>query len=218
MMDSPLKYIYKGEAPSESDKKGVIILLHGYGSNEMDLLSFGDELPSDYFVVSAQAPILLPWGGFAWFNLDFSGIEKIVDLEQAEQSRLQVIKFIEYIKSSYTIDAERIILLGFSQGAMLSQGVAMTRPDLLRGTIALSGFIMEDVLKENLAPEEEIKNLDFFIGHGSMDDVVPVEQDRKSKVLLENMGVNLEYHEYPVAHGILPEELTDIVGWVNSLS
>ena len=217
-MDSPLKYIYKGEAPKKSDKKGVIILLHGYGSNEMDLLSFGDQLPSKYFVVSVQAPVTLPWGGFAWFNLDFSGIEKIVDLEQAEQSRLQVIKFIDYIKSSYAIDDQNILLLGFSQGAMLSQAIALTSPNLLRGTIALSGFIMEHALKDIIAPEEEIRKLDFFIGHGSMDDVVPVEQDRKSKAFLDQMGAKLDYHEYPVAHGILPQELVDIVNWINRLN
>ena len=187
-MESPLKYIYKGATPKREEKKGVIILLHGYGSNEMDLLSFGDELPSNYFVVSAQAPISIPWGGFAWFNLDFSGIEKIVDLEQAEQSRLQVIEFINYIKSSYEVDDSNILLLGFSQGAMLSQGVALTQPKLLRGTIALSGFIMEEAIKPNMASAEDIKKLDFFIGHGSVDDVVPVEQDRKSKLFLETIG------------------------------
>ena len=216
-MNSPLKYIYKGSVPTKSDKKGVIILLHGYGSNEMDLLDFGSDLPSDYFVVSAQAPISLPWGGFAWFNLDFSGIEKIVDLEQAESSRLQVIEFINYIKSYYEVDEDNILLLGFSQGAMLSQGVAMTHPDLLKGTIALSGFIMQDALKTKMAPEEEIKKLSFFIGHGAVDDVVPVEQDRKSKFFLEKMGAKLSYNEYPVAHGILPRELDDIVLWINQL-
>ena len=217
-MNSPLKYIYKGEIPQKKNNKGVIILLHGYGSNEMDLLDFSDELPSDYFVVSLQAPISLPWGGFAWFNLDFSGIEKIVDLEQAEGSRLQVIEFINYIKLSYDVDQDNILLLGFSQGAMLSQGVAMTRPDLLRGTVALSGFIMQDALKVQMAPLDEIRKLDFFIGHGSMDDVVPVEQDRKSKLFLEKMAAKLSYNEYPVAHGILPQELKDIVNWINKLN
>jgi phospholipase/carboxylesterase len=216
-MESPLKYIYKGASPQKEDKKGLIILLHGYGSNEMDLLSFSDELPSNYFVVSVQAPITIPWGGFAWFNLDFSGIEKIVDLEQAEQSRLQVIKFIDYMKSSYEIDENNILLLGFSQGAMLSQAIALTRPDLLKGTIALSGFIMEEPLKPNMATKEEIKKLQFFIGHGSADDVVPVAQDRKSRLFLEDIGASLSYNEYPVAHGILPQELGDIVQWIKEL-
>ncbi len=216
-MESPLKYIYKGATPQKQENKGLIILLHGYGSNEMDLLSFGNELPNDYFVVSVQAPVTLPWGGYAWFNLDFSGIEKIVDMEQAEQSRLQVIQFIDYMKQSYAIDPNNVLLLGFSQGAMLSQGVAMTSPKLLKGTIALSGFIMQEAIKDNIAPIEDIKKLNFFIGHGSVDDVVPVEQDRKSKVFLEQMGAKLSYNEYPVAHGILPEELTDIVNWINKL-
>lgn len=217
-MDSPLKYIYKGAVPRKEEKKGAIILLHGYGSNEMDLFSFSDELPSNYFVVSVQAPVSLPLGGYAWFNLDFSGIEKIVDLEQAEQSRKQVIDFIHYLKSTYEIDSENVMLLGFSQGAMLSQGVALTKPELIRGTIALSGFIMQDAVKENMASEEAITKLDFFIGHGVQDDVVPVEQDRKSRLYLEGIGAKLEYHEYPVAHGILPQELNDIVNWLNKLN
>ena len=212
-----LKYIYKGALPQKKDNKGLIILLHGYGSNEMDLLSFGDDLPSNYFVVSVQAPVTIPWGGYAWFNLDFSGIEKIVDLEQAEQSRLQLIDFIGYLKNTYEIDEKKILLLGFSQGAMMSQAIALTRPDLLNGTIALSGFIMEEAIKPNMASEEAIKKLNFFIGHGNVDDVVPVEQDRKSKVFLEKMGAKLAYNEYPVAHGILPGELADIIQWIKKL-
>ena len=121
------------------------------------------------------------------------------------------------MKSSYEIDEDNILLLGFSQGAMLSQGVALTRPDLLKGTIALSGFIMEEPLKPHMASKEEIKKLQFFIGHGSMDDVVPVAQDRKSRLFLEDIGASLSYNEYPVAHGILPQELADIVQWIKGL-
>ena len=213
-MESPLKYLYTGSAPQKGEKKSLLILLHGYGSNEMDLYSFADQLPDKYFVVSVQAPVVLPWGGFAWFNLDFSGIEKIADLEQAESSRAKVIEFISYMKAQYEINHDDIKLLGFSQGAMISQAIALSKPELLSGVVALSGFVMESVISEIQAPDEKIKEVRFFIGHGNQDDVVPVDLDRKTKSYLENIGVDLTYNEYPVAHGITPEELIDIVNWL----
>ncbi|MDB4835575.1 hypothetical protein OAH12_03200 [Cyclobacteriaceae bacterium] len=213
-MESPLKYIYTGSAPQKEENKGLMILLHGYGSNEMDLHSFADQLPSQYFVVSVQAPIALPWGGFAWFDIDFAGADKKYDFDQALHSRERIVDFINYMIVNYDIDAENIALLGFSQGAMLSQAVALTEPRLIDKVVALSGFVFEDVIKPIQASTADIKTVDFFIGHGSVDDVVPVEYDRKSRLYLENLGVNLQYKEYPVAHGITPEELEDVVSFL----
>lgn len=213
-MDSPLKYIYTGAVPTKNDNKGLIILLHGYGSNEMDLYSFADQLPSQYFVVSVQAPIPLPWGGFAWFDIEWTAENKKYDFDQALESRKKIVEFINYMISNYEIDENNIALLGFSQGAMLSQAVSLTEPKLVNKVVALSGFVFEDVIKPIQAPVDDIKTVDFFVGHGNVDDVVPVEYDRKSRLYLEDLGVNLTYKEYSVAHGITPEELEDVISFL----
>ncbi len=213
-MESSLKYIFTGDTPKKEENKGLIILLHGYGSNEMDLFSFAGQLPSNYFVVSVQAPNPLAWGGFAWFDIEWTAENKKYDFDQALESRKRIIEFINYMIANYEIDENNIALLGFSQGAMLSQAVALTEPKLIRKVVALSGFVFEDVIKPIRASVDEIKTVDFFVGHGNVDDVVPVEYDRKSRLYLENLGVNLIYKEYSVAHGITPEELEDVISFL----
>ena len=213
-MASPLKYGYSGSVPAKESPEDVIVLLHGYGSNELDLLSFADQLPSNYFVVSVKAPIALDWGGFAWFDIDWTSEKKSYNFDQAMKSRKQVVDFISYLENNYHINKGNISLLGFSQGAMLAQAVALTEPQLLSKVVALSGFVFEEAIKPIQASREDIKQVDFFIGHGSVDDVVPVDNDRRSRLFLENLGVNVIYKEYPIAHGIAPEELNDVISFL----
>ncbi|HRZ30855.1 MAG TPA: phospholipase, partial [Flavobacterium sp.] len=70
------------------EKNPLLLLLHGYGSNEADLFSFASELPEEYFVISAQAPYDMQYGSFAWYAINFDADEnKFSDLNQARQSR-----------------------------------------------------------------------------------------------------------------------------------
>lgn len=220
-MEKKFDYKYKGVRPKKEDNKGVIILLHGYGDNIINFSqSFNNIFPSEYFVVTLQAPYELELysnsDSYGWCDISFIDGVKTYDSVQMESSRKLIIDFIEYIKTCYEIDTDNVILFGNSQGAVLTQSVALTSPDSIKAVVALSGYIKMGSIK-NIDTPNNIQKLDFFIGHGSLDQQVPIDLDRISKDYLESIGAKLEYHEYPIGHTISNDELKDVVNWINKL-
>ena len=204
-------------APKEiKDKNPVLVLLHGYGSNEEDLFSFAPELPDEYYVISARAPYGLPPYGFAWYAINFDADEnKFSDLSQAKQSRDLVLKFIDEIRAHYPIDPDDVTLIGFSQGAILSYAAALSAPEKVRRVAAMSGYFNPEIAVENFR-ENDIGKLRFFISHGSADQVVPVQWARKAKPELDALGVESIYKEYPVGHGVAPQNFFDLLDWLKA--
>ena len=80
----------------------LLILLHGYGSNEQDLFSFAEELPDEFLIISAQAPLPMGGGSYAWYSINFDDKNgKFSDLEQAKESIDKIAIFIDQIKTKY---------------------------------------------------------------------------------------------------------------------
>ena len=112
------------------DKNPLLLLLHGYGSNEDDLFSFASELPDEYYVISARAPYDLQYGSYAWYAINFDADQnKFSDQSQAVLSRDLVVKFLEELKLKFPIDSSNITLIGFSQGSILSYSIALSYPN-----------------------------------------------------------------------------------------
>ena len=196
------------------EKNPVLILLHGYGSNEEDLFSFATELPEEYYVISVRAPYDLQPYGHAWYAIYFDADEnKFSDDEQAKTSRDTIAKFIDSICEKYPIDSTKVTLIGFSQGAILSYATALSYPEKVNRVVALSGYLNEKVLAEGFQ-NKAIGNLKFFISHGSVDQVIPVDWARKAKPFLENLGLEVTYKEYPVGHGVAPQNFFDFKNWL----
>jgi phospholipase/carboxylesterase len=197
------------------DKNPVLILLHGYGSNEEDLFSFATELPEEYYVISVRAPYDLQPYGHAWYAIYFDADEnKFSDDEQAKNSRDAIANFIDSICEKYPIDSTNVTLIGFSQGAILSYATALSYPEKVNRVVALSGYLNEKVLAEGFQ-NKAIGNLKFFISHGSVDQVIPVDWARKAKPFLENLGFEVMYKEYPVGHGVAPQNFFDFKNWLS---
>jgi len=196
------------------EKNPVLILLHGYGSNEEDLFSFATELPEEYYVISVRAPYDLQPYGHAWYAIYFDADEnKFSDDEQAKTSRVSIANFIDCLCEKYPIDSTNVTLIGFSQGAILSYATALSYPEKVNRVVALSGYLNEKVLAEGFQ-NKAIGNLKFFISHGSVDQVIPVDWARKAKPFLENLGLDVTYKEYPVGHGVAPQNFFDFKNWL----
>ncbi len=196
------------------EKNPVLILLHGYGSNEEDLFSFATELPEEYYVISVRAPYDLQPYGHAWYAIYFDADEnKFSDDEQAKTSRVSIANFIDSLCEKYPIDSTNVTLIGFSQGAILSYATALSYPEKVNRVVALSGYLNEKVLAEGFQ-NKAIGNLKFFISHGSVDQVIPVDWARKAKPFLENLGLDVTYKEYPVGHGVAPQNFFDFKNWL----
>lgn len=196
------------------EKNPLLLLLHGYGSNEEDLFSFAAELPEDYYVVSARAPHSIQYGSYAWYAINFDANQnKFSDNEQAKESRDLILQFIDELIATYPIDHKAIILTGFSQGAILSYAVALSHPEKIKKVVALSGYISEPIFEENFK-SKDFSNLKIFASHGTVDQVIPVDWARKTKPFLEDLKVNFTYKEYPIGHGVSPQNFYDFKNWL----
>ena len=196
------------------EKNPVLILLHGYGSNEEDLFSFAPELPDDSYVISVRAPYDLQPYGHAWYAIHFDADEnKFSDNEQAKESVTLIAGFIDEIVKQYPIDTKNVTLVGFSQGAILSYATALTYPEKIAKVVALSGYFNQDILPE-VIDTKAISHLKFFVSHGTVDQVIPVDWARKAKPALENLGLEVEYQEYPIGHGVSPKNFFDFKNWL----
>ncbi|WP_445720026.1 alpha/beta hydrolase [Flavobacterium sp.] len=202
------------EPKIKHDKNPLLLLLHGYGSNEEDLFSFATELPQDHYVISVRAPYDLQPYGHAWYAIHFDADEnKFSDNEQAKESVQLIASFIDEIIKQYPIDSKNVNLIGFSQGAILSYATALTYPEKIAKVVALSGYFNQEIVPENI-DTNAISHLKFFISHGSVDQVIPVEWARKAKPALENLGLEVEYQEYTIGHGVSPKNFFDFKNWL----
>jgi phospholipase/carboxylesterase len=196
------------------DKNPLLLLLHGYGSNDSDLFSFASELPNEYYVISARAPYDLQYGSYAWYAINFDADQnKFSDHDQAKLSRELVVKFIEELKSKYPIDSSNITLIGFSQGSILSYSIALSYPKIVQRVGALSGYLNLEITTENYQ-NNDFSNLKIFASHGTVDQVIPVEWARKTDPILKSLGINSTYKEYPIGHGVSPQNFFDLKDWL----
>ncbi|MBL4744956.1 MAG: phospholipase [Flavobacteriaceae bacterium] len=213
MSDLALEYIVR-EPKIKVSNQPLLFMFHGYGSNEQDLFSFAEELPEELLIVSVQAPMFLGMGAYAWYTIHFdSADEKFSDIPEAIEARETLGKFITQIQEKYTCSPENTFLLGFSQGTILSYSVALNYPEKVKNIIALSGHINPDLMPSDLETKN-YEHLDFFISHGSVDQVIPVAWANKAPEFLKQLNIKHSYQEYPVGHGIAPQNFYDLKQWV----
>ncbi|AUC23844.1 phospholipase [Polaribacter sejongensis] len=208
---SDLQYIVR-QPKTIAKNPPLLILLHGYGSNEQDLFSFAEELPDEFLIISAQAPNALGAGSYAWYAINFDDVNgKFSDLKQAKESIDKIAIFIDEIKAKYNTASDKTFLLGFSQGAILSYSLSFFYPNKVQHVIALSGYINTELLPASIP--KEIKT-DYYCSHGSVDQVLPIEWARKSKPFLDNLDFKNAYSEYPVGHGVAPQNFYSFKTWI----
>ena len=196
------------------EKNPLLLLLHGYGSNETDLFSFAEELPDNYYIISARAPYDMQYGSYAWYAINFDADQnKFSDNEQAKTSRDLIATFIDELIQTYPIDANNVSLIGFSQGSILSYAVALSYPEKVQKVVAMSGYLNLDIVTEDYL-KNTFNNLKIFASHGTVDQVIPVEWARKTPAILENLGIAVTYKEYPVGHGVAPQNYYDFKNWL----
>ncbi|MEQ9262114.1 MAG: alpha/beta hydrolase-fold protein [Owenweeksia sp.] len=218
MQKKNLSLVHEVLAPQQSNEKPpLLIMLHGFGSNEQDLFSMAPMLNQKFLIVSARAPHQLPWGGFAWYEINFEqlGEGKMSNIPQAKESVKRIETFVKEVQEAYGGDPENTWLMGFSQGCILSYAVAMRSPMNFKGVLALSGYILKEITPDQFNPAE-LQELVFFVSHGIQDDVLPVEWARQSVKILEKLNVEHQYCEYPMGHGVIPECFEDIKKWLKT--
>ena len=210
-MSDTLHYIVR-QPKKATENPPLLVLLHGYGSNEQDLFSFADELPEELLIVSLRAPHEIGFGGYAWYaiNLDAEN-NKFSDLNQARISLQKIASLIDELKQEYTTNPHKTFLLGFSQGAILSYALSFHFPNKVQHIVALSGYLHQELLPEKI---ENTLTTDYYISHGNVDQVIPVDWARKTSPFLDSLGLKNVYSEYPVGHGVAPQNFFSFKNWI----
>lgn len=211
-----LEHLYR---PSKLQQNApLIIMCHGYGSDENDLFGFAGELDARYSIVSLRAPLAMAPFGNAWYEINFDAEQgKWSNNEQAAASRDLIAKCIDEAVEAYECDPKNVTLLGFSQGTILSLAVALSYPEKVKNVIALSGYINTVLLPEDLISKSYSK-LNIFCSHGTVDQVIPVEWARKTVPFLQSLKINHVFKEYPVGHGVAPSNFFDLKKWLEQNS
>jgi len=196
------------------EKAPLLIMLHGYGSNEEDLFSFAEELPEELFIISLRAPYPMPPYGYAWYAIHWDNTDgKFSDDVQAVASREKIADFITEAVEEYPVDPNNVTLVGFSQGCILSFAVALSYPEKVKNVIGLSGYINPAILKEGYK-NNDFSNLSVYSSHGTQDQVIPVSWARNTKPFLDSLNIENTFSEFPVGHGVAPQNFMELKKWL----
>ncbi|MEM7029282.1 MAG: hypothetical protein AAF629_06935 [Chloroflexota bacterium] len=190
----------------------VAILIHGWGGDETVMRFFDQMVPDTVAIIRPRAPIYLEdEDGYGWFDLRGVDEKEKSDAMVAAINRL--VDFCKILPQQHPIDAERILLIGFSQGGIMSNYVALTQPELIMGIAPLAAKIRE--IPETLTVVENLNNFPVFIAHGLNDDVIPIEEGRAARDLFIRLNANVTYGEYTVGHKMNTQAVKDLKTWVH---
>ena len=185
-------------APRAPGLSRTLVLLHGYGAHEHDLLPIAHELDPRLRVVSLQGPVALGGPMRAWFNLSQDARGRIsFDLEETRAA----VQGAAIAVAEIAAGSPHPFLLGFSPGAGIAVG------------ISLSG-VARALDDRDHAPVEQLRGFPVFAAHGEQDPLIPIGSGRKLRDELTRLGVEVEWHEYPMGHMVIPEELDDAREWL----
>jgi phospholipase/carboxylesterase len=191
---------------------GALVLLHGRGADEHDLLPVADALDPEgrLHVLTPRGPLSLPPGGAHWYRL--AGIPT-PDPETFTATREQLAAWLDGVPGRTGVPWERTVLGGFSQGTVMSYalGLGAGRPSPA-GILAMSGFLPEvPGFALDLAGR---RGLPVAISHGTLDQVIPARFGREAAQRLQAAGLDVEHRETPVGHGVDPRLIGELRAWV----
>lgn len=191
----------------------LLVLLHGIGGDENDLLRLAPHVDARFRVVSLRAP--RRYGpGYSWFQIDVRANGTI--RPRADQARAAVVDLARWLAAApdrLATDPTHTYVLGFSQGAMMAVGLVRAHPEQLAGAVVLSGSSAGDVFAVS-APRALVGRVPIFVGHGTADDVLPIAHGREIREAFGELTTDLTYREYPIAHGVDEDEMRDVSAWL----
>ncbi len=203
-------FVFEYSAPEGLEKHiPAIFLFHGYGSDERDLLPLVEDFKETHHVFSLRGPITI-FPGYAFWNFEENGSFVIAEFDEVLEST-QV--FINDAIKEYDLDAENIVLLGFSQGAMLAQSLALMMGKSISKVVALSGYV-PDFIKEDRYTKKPVKHLKIFISHGIDDPVVPYQWGEESSEYFKSLGADVTFKSYTSGHFVTPENGKDLIEFI----
>lgn len=202
--------------PAAAEPHGALVLMHGRGADELDLLPLLDGLDPRRRLVGVvpRAPLALPPGGFHWYLSRRVGYP---DRESFFAAYGTLERFTASLELALGVPWSQTVIGGFSMGAVMAYALALGRGrPSPAGVVAFSGFIPTvegfEVAWSNVRP-----GLPVAIGHGTQDPVIPVEFGRDARRVLEDAGACVTYRESPMFHAVDPLFVRALASWLSEV-
>ena len=172
----------------------VMLLLHGHLGNENVMWILAKPLPKNYYLLAPRAPLKTGENQFSWHEItpQWPDIQTYRDLAEQLISRVD-----DWVKEQ-AIKINRYDIMGFSQGAVMAYALAILFPERIGKVAALAGFIPQN-WQESL-DLKSVKERDFFIAHGTQDDIIPIKKAHQAAVVLEENGAQVTFCEAEIGH------------------
>jgi len=187
----------------------AVVLVHGWLGNENSMWAFQSILPRSALAISMRAPLEAE-GGYGWFQ----AAEGTPEVQSAafDQGLAALREFVSRLPREYPVDPERIILMGFSQGAAMSYSLLLSDPNLIAALAALAGFL-PDPARQWVAPGR-LTAKRVFIAHGLEDATVRVQEAAQAREAMARCGAEVTYAEYPIGHKLSTQGMKDLKAWL----
>lgn len=194
----------------KTPKPPVLIILHGYGSDENDFLDLAKSVDPRFMKFTLRAPNLVHQGAYCWYRLNFlTNGDFTYDYEEVKTSRAKLLAFISEACKTYALDSTQVFIMGFSQGAIMSYELALFAPAKIKGILPLSGRLMKES-RNHKTTQKELAGLKVFIAHGNSDERIKPVESELAMAYLKSKQIVAEYKTYNMGHSVSAEETQDI--------
>ena len=177
----------------------LLLMIHGYTGDENSMWVFAKDLPAHYWMIAPRAPHLSEMTGYSWRPLQPGtfGRPSLEDLIPAAEA---LIRLVDAYQVSAGIEADTFDVMGFSQGAAMSNVLAFLYPQRVRKVGILAGFVPKGL--DEYAAKRPLEGKPIFVTHGTKDEMVPIDRARNSMEILELAGAKITYCEDEVGHKV----------------
>jgi phospholipase/carboxylesterase len=179
----------------------LLLLIHGLTGDENSMWVFARELPAHYWMIAPRAPYpsQMEQGGYTWRLPQFDNMNQ-VSLDLLRSSAEALIQLVDEYAASVGLDASTFDVMGFSQGAAMSNVLAFLCPQRIGKVGILAGFVPAEL--KNLVTQRPLDGKSFFVAHGTRDEAITIDRARESIEILEQAGAQVTYCEDNVGHKV----------------
>ncbi len=212
------------ERETGPDPTATVIILHGLGADGNDFVPFTSELnlaaigPVRFVFPHAPTRPVTINGGYvmrAWYDILGVDLVKREDERGLRESQAQLAALIDR-EIARGMPANRIVLGGFSQGCAMTLQTGLRYPQRLGGLLGMSGYLpLADALDAERSDANRL--VPVFMAHGQFDDIIPIARATRSRDILHALGYDVTWHDYPMPHSVVMEEIADIGRWLTKV-
>jgi predicted esterase len=186
----------------------TLLLLHGTGGNERDLIPLGRELDPRAVLLSPRGKVLE--NGMPRFFRRLA--EGVFDLEDLKTRTNELADFVAAAAQHYAFAADKVVAVGYSNGANIAASMLLLRPEILRGAVLFRAMV--PLVPENLP---DLSSVQIWIGAGSEDPIIPTSETQRLVELLRSAGANVTIRFFSAGHGLTNSEVETAGRWLKGL-